>query len=360
MMRICLIGEAISPNTQRMATGIANEGCEVHLISENQVDIEGVISHRIPIYSPHPIEHLGFLHNFVKKVKYINPDVYHLFGLFPLLSLKNVFLAKIMQNLVVTLRGSDIVQPLRPDTYKEKLLKKYLLNSSKRIIAVSKYLAGEAKKYLNKPRRIEVIPGWFNVRNLRPVERTNNTGTITIGFAKRLHSLSGPDILLKAYHYASTRCKKKLKLRIAGAGPLEVELKKEVTKLGIDDSVECLGWLSSPEDMQKFFRSLDVFIMPSRKESLGISAIEASVTGLPVIASNFGGIPEIVTNNETGRLVNREDITGFGKAIIELAEHDALRVAMGLRAAKMVEENFSNGTNFRKIVDIYYEIAESN
>ena len=341
-----------------MALGIAQEGCEVHLISKDLVKLDGVISHRLPMYSPHIYEQIGYLTNFVKSMKSINPDVYHLFGLFPLLSLKTVFLAQLMPNLVVTLRGSDIVPPLHLETHKERILKKIILNNCKKILSVSKYLAAEAQKYLNRPRSIETNPGWYNDRNLRQVERKNKSNIITIGFAKRLHTLAGPDILLKAYQYASKRCKKKLQLKIAGEGPLEYELKREVTNLNLNKSVEWLGWLTAPEDFQEFFSSLDIFMMPSRRESLGIAAIEASVTGLPVIASNFGGIPEIVSHYETGLLVNSGDINGFGEAIIELAENDDLRIEMGAQAAKKVEEKFIKEKNFKRIVDIYFEIIK--
>jgi len=355
-MRVCVLSEARSIHTRRWMGSLAREGCDIHLVSSSKAEIPGVTLHRHPIYSPNPWHQVRNVRSIRELMRALKPDVVHLFGLFSVSSLGTMWAIGGLQNLVISVWGSDVAPAGPRESYKERLIKRHLLNQGECLVAVSEYLAHEVERYLKGPRWIEVIPWGVDIDVFKPVERKGNSGAVTVGFAKRLHPLSGPDMLLKAFRYARGRCKRELLLKIAGSGPMEGQLKQEAAQLGLAGSVEWTGWLGTPEELRDFYCSVDMLVMPSRRESFGVSAVEASATGLPVIASRFGGIPEIVLHGETGLLVDADDVAGFGEAILLLAGNSDLRLEMGFRGRKRVEEKFDWRDSVRKMVRIYNKI----
>ncbi len=356
-MKVCFISEAESIHTQRWTSSLAQAGCDIHLISSSVEEIPDVSVHRMPIYSPMPWQQIINNLRIRKLIKELEPDVTHLFGLFALSSLGAMFLIRGLKNSVASVWGSDVVTVNNGETCKQRLIKKYLLNRVDRILANSEYLASETVKYLNSLREIDVVPWGVDIAKFLFVDREKEKRLIHVGFAKRLHLLSGPDILLKAFQYARDRCSRKIMLKIAGDGPMEAQLKQDAVQMGLADSIEWAGWLGDPEAVRKFYGSIDVFVMPSRRESLGVSAIEAAASGLPVVASRFGGIPEIVVHGETGLLIDPEDIEGFGKAIVSLVENENLRREMGIKGRKRVEERFDWRSSIKMMTDIYRQMS---
>jgi glycosyltransferase involved in cell wall biosynthesis len=357
-MRVCFISEAESCHTRRWTTGLAQAGCNIQLISPSKADISGIDLHLIPIYSPNPVQQIVNNSRIRRLVTKLDPQVIHLFGLFAFSSLGTMLLIRDMKNLVVSVWGSDVVSGSGRETLQERLIKKYLLNRGDRVVAVSEYLARETVRYLNRPRQIDVLPWGVDLHMFPFVDRKRGSKLVTIGFAKRLHKLSGPDILLKSFQYARDKCGQKLMLKIAGEGPMESELKQEAIQMGLSDSIQWVGWLDTPEKLRDFYRSVDIFVMPSRRESFGVSAVEASALCLPVIASRFGGIPEIIVHGETGVLVDPEDPVGLGKAITRLADDKGLRIEMGLRGRKRVEEKFDWKISVNRMVEIYQKVSK--
>jgi glycosyltransferase involved in cell wall biosynthesis len=214
----------------------------------------------------------------------------------------------------------------------------------------------ETQKYLNSPKRIEIVPWGVDLEKFNPVHRKDSSKMVKLGFAKKLHELSAPDILLKAFKYASDRCNKRLFLKIAGDGPMAEKLKQDAKEMEIDKNIEWLGWLNNSNELGKFFNSIDIFLMPSRRESFGVSAVEASASGLPVIASNFGGIPEIVQDGKSGFLVNPDNAEGLGKAIIIVAKDKELRARMGYEGRKFVANKYDWNSNVEQMIEIYKQV----
>ena len=356
-MRVCIISEARSYHTQRWTKSLAQAGCEVHLISTYEADIPGVVLHRLPIYAQNPLKQVINNTRVKRLIRKLQPDIVHLFGLFSVSSLGSMLIVRDLKNLVISLWGSDVVPADRDETFKEGLIKRYLLNKGDSLIATSHYLAREAKTYLKRPHRIiNVIPWGVDLETFSFIDRNRKENTITVGFAKRLHKLAGPDVLLKAFHYARNKCKKKIVLKVAGDGPMISELKQQAVQLGIADCVEWVGWLKTDKEVSDFCGTLDLFVMPSRREAFGLSAVEALATGLPVIASRFGGIPEIVIHEETGLLVEPEDVEGFGEAIVTLADNRDLALTMGVNGRKKVEALFDWNFSVNQMIRIYQEV----
>jgi len=117
-------------------------------------------------------------------------------------------------------------------------------------------------------------------------------------------------------------------------------LQELVRSLGIEDVVRWLPVLSEAE-LPRYYGVADVFVMPSRYELFGIVMLEAMASGVPVIATRFGGPPEVITDGETGLLVDPTDIAGLAAAIVKLVENPDRCRRMGEAARRHVERTYS-------------------
>ncbi len=130
-------------------------------------------------------------------------------------------------------------------------------------------------------------------------------------------------------------------LRVAvtgdGDGEFVATLKQQVDELGIADQVHFLGWV---DDMQAFYRACDLVCVPSRAEPFGRTAIEAFATGTPVVATAVGGLQEIVTDGETGRLAPYGDEEALAAAVRQLLNRPALRQQVTENARQVAEERY--------------------
>ncbi|OGV57786.1 MAG: hypothetical protein A2X45_19815 [Lentisphaerae bacterium GWF2_50_93] len=357
-IRICMISEAISSHTQRITESLASSGgVELHLVSSYHAEIKGVVMHQMPIYDGNPLKQMINIRRIRKLFKEIGPDIYHLFGLFSVSSIGSMRLVNGLSPLIVSVWGSDIDSGAEA-SFKSTLIRKYILSKASLVISVSEYLAGETRKYISPKIRIEVIS--WPIHEFHPPEKARpGNGKICIGFAKKLYALSGPDILLKAFAAAKSISKQDILLRIAGDGAMESELKKMADQLGVADSVEWLGRIEGKKHMRAFYHSVDILAMPSRRESFGMSAAEASATGLPIIASRVGGLPEIVEDGVNGFLVESENVQGFAKAISTLAGDPELRIKMGQKGVEMAGRKFSTEATVGKLISAYRQILET-
>jgi len=141
-----------------------------------------------------------------------------------------------------------------------------------------------------------------------------------------------------------------LRCFIAGAGPLRSELARQIVQLNLDRIVTLLGPL---EDVRRLLNALDVFVMPSLNEGLGVAALEALATGLPVVASAVGGLPDVVKHQRSGILVEPENTASLMKAIMRLAVDRPLRCAMGREGRQSVTQRWSIELMGRQTLGLY-------
>jgi len=135
-------------------------------------------------------------------------------------------------------------------------------------------------------------------------------------------------------------------LWIAGEGPERATLERHAAARGLAERVRFLG---SRSDVGDLLAACDVFVLPSRREGLGVAALEAMAAGRPVIAADVGGLGQAVVHEGTGLLVPREDPAALGAAIARLVEDPPLRKRLGDAGPTRVREQFSA----RAMVDAY-------
>lgn len=117
-------------------------------------------------------------------------------------------------------------------------------------------------------------------------------------------------------------------------------LRELLESLSIEDSVTWLPILQE-DDIPRYYGTANVFVLPSRYELFGIVMLEAMACGVPVVATKFGGPPEVITDGENGRLVDPTDIKSFATAIADLIRHPEQRKRMGKAARKTIENSYS-------------------
>jgi len=184
---------------------------------------------------------------------------------------------------------------------------------------------------------------------------------VRLGVVGRLVEKKGIDCLIKAVSLVKQQGLA-VELNIAGSGPLEAELKESVlnSSLALSD-VNFLGALAHTQ-VAGFITSLDAFVLPCQKDSNGdmdgipVVLMEAMLSGVPVISTEISGIPELITNKETGLLVMPGDEKELASAILNLIDDDELRNSMITNAAVKVKEEFSLKNNAGKLNDMFNEV----
>jgi len=155
----------------------------------------------------------------------------------------------------------------------------------------------------------------------------------------------------------------KAKYLICGTGPQEAKLREEIAKRGLTANVELLGWLSQEQLLAEYQRA-HLFLHPSEltkesdQEGIPNSMLEAMATGLPVVATQHGGIPEAVTSGRDGLLVPEKSPDQLATAILQLMNDPTQLAAMSTEAARSVRENFEAGAQIAKMEDIYFAAIE--
>jgi glycosyltransferase involved in cell wall biosynthesis len=144
---------------------------------------------------------------------------------------------------------------------------------------------------------------------------------------------------------------------LAGDGPERRRLLEKVQALGLEDSVYLPGHVNQPE---RLLEEADLVVLPSHTEGLPNAALEAMVMEVPLLATRVGGTPEVVTDAETGRLVNPRSPEALAAGIIEFLTHPAPWKQMARRGREVVERQFNFQTRTRRLETIYAELAAGN
>ena len=145
-----------------------------------------------------------------------------------------------------------------------------------------------------------------------------------------LYLLQAMQIVIKSFPLA--------KLLIVGEGKMRLRLVQEVDALGIKQNVLFLPEAENTEDL---LAAMDIFVMPSLQEGLGLALMEAMAQGLAVVGSAVGGIKALIQDEVNGLLVQPADAKSLSEAIIKLLSDSKLRQDLGKNARKFITDNFS-------------------
>lgn len=168
-----------------------------------------------------------------------------------------------------------------------------------------------------------------------------------------LHPRKGLKYLLQAMQKIIEQ-KNSTKLVVIGEGPEKKDLEKLAEKLKINGNVKFLG---HQESIPRMLKSSDLFVLPSLKEAFGLVLLEAMAAQLPIIATNVGGIPEIIDDRKTGILVEPKDSDALAQSILMLLNNKPLRDKLAFLGHHKVKE-FGVQTMVEKTKKVYAEILK--
>lgn len=144
-----------------------------------------------------------------------------------------------------------------------------------------------------------------------------NQAEINIGLIGRFHKAKGFDFAIDAFKIVKEKTGLNIKLKIAGSGEEEENLRKKVNDLELKNDVKFLGWIKNSTD---FFNEIDIFILPSKVETFGLVILEAMKNCKPIIATNCDGPNEILRQNIDALIVNQNSEKGVAMEIANALE----------------------------------------
>jgi len=236
----------------------------------------------------------------------------------------------------------------------------------KKIIALSKEVKRHTQKELHLGEdRISLI---YNASDLSRLNLSVNKqekkkefgideNCYVIGTVGRLVELKGYPYLIKAASLVLKNFSAKIKFLVVGDGYMSDELKSLAKGLGIADKIIFTG---QRQDVPEILHILDIFVLPSYYEGLPRSIIEAQACGVPVVATNIGGVPEVVVNDKTGILVPPKDEKAIAKAVIDLLRNKDKARRMGDAGRELVQKQFDAPAFIKRTGDLFEDLIRKH
>ena len=253
---------------------------------------------------------------------------------------------------VTTLHGTDITLVGKDASFEPVIT--FAINQSDAVTAVSLSLKQDTYQHFAVTREIEVIPNFID---LSRYEGCSTEGVIK-AFAPK-----GEKILLHTSNFrpvkrvedvvrifSGVRAEIPCKLLLAGDGPERPKIEALCRELGTCDDVHFLGKIKNIEEV---YSVADVFLLPSETESFGLSALEAMASGVPVVSSNTGGIPEINEHGVTGCVSNVGDVEDMTRHVLRMLKDQAFMEMLKQGALKKAK-TFSK----ENVIPIYEDLYD--
>lgn len=304
-----------------LGKALAKEGHRVHFITYSQpsrLDFlnENLFYHEVdfktyPLFDFPPYE-LALASKMVSVVKNEKLDLLHVHYAIPHASA--AYMAKqilksqgIVIPVVTTLHGTDITLVGKDPSYEPVVT--FSINQSDGVTAVSADLKRETYEHFKITNEIEVIPNFIDLEKFKKQKKDHfkraicPNNEVLIVHTSNFRKVKRIGDVVSIFH--NIRKEIPAKLLMIGDGPERDSAEQQCRALGICDDVRFLGKLEAVEEVLSV---ADLFLLPSEKESFGLSALEAMACEVPVISSNTGGIPELNIHGITGFMSNIGDV----------------------------------------------------
>jgi glycosyltransferase involved in cell wall biosynthesis len=225
------------------------------------------------------------------------------------------------------------------------------------VVAISRTIKDLLIRAGVKPEKIRLINSGIDPERYewQPKKPLAGNGPTVIGCLAGLQERKGQRFLLQAAALLKSRGLN-LRYQIAGEGPLREQLEQLKGRLGMGDDVRFVGFVADPAE---FLAKIDLFVMPSLSEGLGVAALEAMAAGKAVIATKVGGLAESVLDGVTGILVPPQDPTALAHAIAKLVQAPSLAGEMGAQGQQRVMQHFTLAQMAQHNESFYYELLDA-
>jgi glycosyltransferase involved in cell wall biosynthesis len=219
----------------------------------------------------------------------------------------------------------------------------------------------DSEKWGFRPTEVELLPSGFSLtpaglppeeRQRKRAERGASEQNIVVCNVARLYPEKAQDLMLHCWKRVIAECPH-ARLWIYGVGPLEEKLRQLCRELGLEETVSFLGFTS---DLATELELCDVQFHPSHNEGIPLAICAGMAAGLPIVASNVGGLPEVIEHGKSGRLVPPGDTEGFCQELMALIRDPLQRKRLGEGARRFIQEEYSLTAAAKKLADLYRAI----
>lgn len=345
-----------------LALELAHRGFEVHLVAsrlpfrlrsfESNIFFHESSPAFYPVFEEAP-SNLALAAKMVEVVENYSLDILHVHYAMPFAT--SAYLARQILlprhlGVVTTLHGTDItVVGAEPSFFR---VTQFSIQSSDRITAVSRFLKERAESTFGITRPIEVIYNFVDPHVFAPRRqgrmRLAGPDTKVLMHASNFRAVKNIPVIIQTF--AEVRRKMQAKLVMVGDGPEKAGAEQLARELGVHRDVLFLG---NQDCMEELLPLADVFLLPSSSESFGLVALEAMSAEVPVIASNAGGLPEVVEHGFTGFLHDPGHVAGYVNSALKLLGNEPLRRTMGRRGRRVARERFTADEMIGRYVQVY-------
>jgi N-acetyl-alpha-D-glucosaminyl L-malate synthase BshA len=257
-----------------------------------------------------------------------------------------------LPKVITTLHGTDITLVGSDPSYSETVA--FCIDQSDGVTAVSESLKADTYRFLPVKSPIEVIPNFLDCAEYRPRPNPGLRARLCppdrydgmLLHISNFRPVKRLDAVLEVFRRVRDRYRAKLVL--AGDGPERGRVAQQAAEADLTEHVEILG---EQDEVRDLLSAADVFLLPSSQESFGLAAAEAMACGTPVVASRVGGLPEVITDGETGFLHDPNDLDGMAASALALLTDAGLRDRLSRAARATIVERYCE----ERIVPMYEE-----
>lgn len=236
------------------------------------------------------------------------------------------------------------------------LVEKALIRFAHRIVAVSNGERRRLRRYLIPETRVVVVENAVDPSLIASAPRKDirrrlgfAPDSVVCVCAGRFSAEKGQVHLVEAARTVAAR-DGRLRVVMFGDGPDLPRIRKKIRDAGLEHTIICPGYESS---LSSYLRDCDILVNPSLSEGMPNVVLEAMALEVPAVATAVGGVPELVEDGHTGRLVAPGSGQSLARGIMELAHNPRLRRSMGKAARKRIEGKFTSGAQFTKLCGVY-------
>lgn len=353
-----------------LGLALADRGHEIHFISyanPTRLDVfhDNVYFHEVeiphyPLFEFH-LYTLALTGKIIDVIKYEKLDIIHAHYAIPHAVsglLTKQILADSKIKLVTTLHGTDITLIGLEPAFQP--IVKYSIEQSDAVTAVSRYLKERTIQNFDIEKEISVVPNFIDTK----IYKRKQNCTLKNHFAP-----NGEAILM---HISNFRPVKRVpdtikilrevidsgvpsKLILVGDGPERNEAERTARELGVEGNVRFVGKQNALVDL---LSCADIFLLPSQSESFGLSALEAMACGVPVVASNIGGIPEVVKHRETGFIAELGDTSRMAKYVVELLKNKRKHEIFSENCVEFAKSEYESEIIIPKYEEVYRKVTQ--
>ncbi|MBL0912930.1 MAG: N-acetyl-alpha-D-glucosaminyl L-malate synthase BshA [Bacteroidia bacterium] len=259
--------------------------------------------------------------------------------------------------IITTLHGTDITMVGRDAALEPSVT--YAINSSDAVTAVSRSLKNDTLRNFQITREIQVIynfidPSLYGTPSpdclKNQVAPNGEKVVVHVSNFRKVKRI--PDVI---DIFARIRNSMPAKLIMGGDGPERTDAERKVLEMGLENDVTFLGSIKNSSDV---LACADLLLLPSETESFGVSALEAMVSGVPVVASNAGGMPEVQENGVTGYMCDVGDIESMAEKAVYILS-DAARLERFREGARMKATEFSTEKIISQYEELYQQVLDT-